>query len=94
MSNLKRRMRCCVPPTAELMANAFIVIGTFQCMDVYRSRYHSCGNESWHALTSDFVTTDAPSKELKTSLYYEGNSARNYIGGAHPGPAMEPLGTP
>ena len=24
-----------------------------------------------------FVTTGAPSKELTTSLYYEGNSARN-----------------
>ena len=70
-------MRCCVPPTAALKKAAFIVIGKFQEMDVHRNQYHSCGNESWHSITSDFVTTDAPSKELKTGLYYEGNSARN-----------------
>ena len=76
-ANLKARMRCCVPPTAALKKAAFIVIGKFQQMDVHRNQYHSCGNESWHSITSDFVTTDAPSKELKTGLYYEGNSARN-----------------
>ena len=53
-------------------------IGEFQGLPTYRLLFHSCGNEAWHALTSDFVTTENPGPELiKTSLYYEGNTARN-----------------
>ena len=76
MKNLEKRLACCIPPP-ELAYLSKKIIGEYQGYPVYRSLLHSCGNESWHSLTSDFVTTENPSKELKTSLYYEGNSARN-----------------
>lgn len=61
VENLTNRLKCCIPPTVDIAKQAFKVIGQFQGLNVYRRSFHSCGNESWHSLSSDFVVGHDPS---------------------------------
>ena len=71
---LKRMLKCIPPPgmpawrnTGEQDANGFII---------WKSRFHTCGVESWNALQPDFNTGAAGSKELVQGCFLEGNAKR------------------
>lgn len=74
-TNALKRMFNCIPPpgmpdwkdTGKKDANGYII---------WKSRFHTCGCESWNGLQTDFVTGGSTGKEMAQSSFLEGNTKR------------------
>ena len=73
--NALSRMINCIPPHG---VDAYKLTGKYDAngLDIYKSRLHSCGAESWNAAQPDFVAGNNVSKEFAMGNFLEGNTRR------------------
>uniref|UniRef100_A0A7S2NAF1 Uncharacterized protein n=1 Tax=Haptolina brevifila TaxID=156173 RepID=A0A7S2NAF1_9EUKA len=75
--NALNRITKCVPPS-HIAPFPWSPTGRFHNeMEVMKSNFHSCANESWNSTTPDFVVGDNSTEQLAAALYYEGIVRQN-----------------